>query len=279
MTQHKRLYCPMREHSNVPDPRKNRQTFRPPPPKTRTEVDAESANVNADMPKAPYVHVRWSDNLPRNPRLRSSVPSAEERDRVQPKEKRPSQAPPIQVAEGCWGACAGCNQCGSCRRRTCNGKCIRCGRCRKCRRWGEILIEGNNEAVQKQEEALSLPVVVKRKATDPGNSAKAAVTAARPKTAAAGSVPCPYCKEWLPFWHQEGCAKMPFDLWVQALRDRIAAKHGQATVDSWSIQCQHCGTPFISGASKRVHLSGCERRRNEEGLPLNTYPVIRPTIQ
>ena len=68
---------------------------------------------------------------------------------------------------------------------------------------------------------------------------------------------------------------MPFELWVQALRARAIAKHGQEVIDSWSIQCQHCGSPFASGASKRVHLSGCERRRNEESLPLNTYPVVR----
>ena len=275
MTQHKKLYCPMREQESQIDPRQNRKILRPPPPKARAELTETEDAEKKPLPKAPYVHVRWSDSLPRAPRLLTSVPPAGDYKRPEPKAKRPSQAPLMIIQDGCWGGCARCNQCGACRKRKCNGKCTGCVRCRKCRRWGEMLTEGSSEAIQKQDEALALPPVIKRKAADPGSSAKAAVTAARPKTAAAGSSPCPYCHEWLPFWHQPGCTKMPFELWAQALCARTIAKHGQEIVDSWNIQCQHCGTPFASGASKRVHLSGCERRRNEEGLPLNTYPVVR----
>ena len=68
---------------------------------------------------------------------------------------------------------------------------------------------------------------------------------------------------------------MPFELWIGATKARAIAKHGQAVVDSWVVQCQHCATPFPSPASKRVHLAGCERRRNEAQLPLNQFPAIR----
>ena len=129
MAQHDRLYCPMREVNEQPGIRKNRQLFRPPPPKANVVVESADAEGKADMPKAPYVHVRWCAAVPQDPRLRSSVPSAKGHERAPPREKRTSQAPPLQIVEGCWGGCARCNRCNSCNSRTCNG-----AACRKCRR-------------------------------------------------------------------------------------------------------------------------------------------------
>ena len=123
--------------------------------------------------------------------------------------------------------------------------------------------------------AVKLPPVEKRTVLDPGNQAKKAATAGRPKGAAPGSVVCPYCSKWLPPYHMENCPSMPFNTWIEATRARNVSKHGIDVVNSWVVQCQHCATPFPSSASKRVHLSGCERRRNNEDLPLNLYAVMR----
>ena len=101
-----------------------------------------------------------------------------------------------------------------------------------------------------------------------------ATTQNRPANAAKGSTLCPYCQKWLPPYHQEGCPEMPFEIWIAATKARAIAKHGESVVKTWVIQCQHCATPFPSGASKRVHLAGCERRRNAAGLPLNSYPAV-----
>ena len=135
------------------------------------------------------------------------------------------------------------------------------------------------EATRIHEERLLQPEVVKRKAKDPGNVAKSAATAkmaaARPADAPANSRPCPYCKKWMPHTHPENCPQMPYDFWIEATRQRNIAKHGADVVNKWSTQCQHCATAFPSPASKRVHLSGRERRRNEAGLPLNLHPVVR----
>ena len=72
------------------------------------------------------------------------------------------------------------------------------------------------EATSLQNTEAEKPHVAKRTSVPgPGNAAKAAVTAARPKDAKPGSSPCPYCKEWLPFYHQENYMKMPYDIWIQ----------------------------------------------------------------
>ena len=126
-----------------------------------------------------------------------------------------------------------------------------------------------------QAEAERLPPVPKRLPADPGFQARAAKAAARPKTAARGSVLCPYCSQWLPSSHQENCPRMPFELWREATRRRQLAKFGAEVVAAWPVQCQHCALPFPAPASKRVHLSGCERRRIDAELPLNQYPVVR----
>lgn len=131
-------------------------------------------------------------------------------------------------------------------------------------------------AMAAQAAAAALPPVVKRGPKDPGNKAKREAAAkGKPGDAAPGTRQCPYCKEWLPYWHQEGCPRMPYELWIAATRQRQVAKSGAVVVAGWSVQCQHCGTPFASAASKRVHLSGCERRRNEAELPLNQFPAQR----
>ena len=137
------------------------------------------------------------------------------------------------------------------------------------------MASGDAAAAALQEEKAALPPVAKSGPKDPWNSAKRAVAAARPANAPAGSAKCPYCECWLPPYHQENCPRMPFDLWVGATRTRNELRYGRAVVDGWTVQCQHCATPFPSPASKRVHLSGCERRRNEAGLPLNQYPALR----
>ena len=197
---------------------------------------------------------------------------------MEPRAKRAPQAPKKVTEELCWGSCARCNQCGTCRRYLCNGKCTGCAKCTKCRSWGELVKQGNPDAVQVQENAAQQEPILKRQAKDPGNKAKIEFGKARPKSAAPGSTPCPYCLQWLPHYHQENCIKMPYDIWINALKNRSETKHGVAVVNSWTIQCQHCGSPFQSGASKRVHLSGCERRRNEAGLVLNSFPVIRDVL-
>ena len=259
-------------------PHKNRKIFRPPPPKAAEgDVPVPKQDAIPVEVKAPYMHVRWNKVLPHRPRNSTSIPADLEKAAA-PRPRRASGAPvPPPPTAGCWATCSGCNLCGACRKRLCNGGCVRCARCPTCRRWGEQLKEKNPDAVASQSEAVKQPPVIKRQAADPGNAAKAAVTAARPKEAAAGSSPCPYCKEWLPFYHQEGCVKMPYEVWVTAKRAANIVRYGQAVVNTWSVQCQHCASPFASAASKRVHLSGCERRRNEASLPLNTYPAIRDT--
>ena len=183
--------------------------------------------------------------------------------------------PPPPPVVGCWGSCSGCNQCGKCRTRACNGGCARCARCPRCRKWGELLASDDGNAVRLQGEAIARPPVEKRAALDPGNKAKFAATADRPKSAPAGARKCPFCEKWLPSYHQENCASMPYATWLAATKSRQITKFGQAIVDSWTVQCQHCAVPFPSGASKRVHLTGCERRRNESDLPLNQFPATR----
>jgi len=131
---------------------------------------------------------------------------------------------------------------------------------------------GDEAARSKHEECVALPVVEKRVVIP---KPKAEARPARPADAPVGSQKCPYCEEWLPLYHREHCRKMPFDIWVRAVRDRDLVKHGPEVVGTWTIQCQHCATPFEKATSKRVHLSGCERRRVDAGLPLNTFPAMR----
>ena len=279
LTQHDKLYCPLRESAAEPLTRQGRKILRPVPPKTESESKAAPSHTDIESkPKAPYNHIRWCEPLPPKARNATSLPS-DTGTSIPKAAKRTSQAPAPQTPMGgCWGGCARCNQCGGCRRRICNGGCTGCIKCTKCRTWGRLLESQDKNACEAQSEAVKLEPVIKRKPKDPGNVAKAAFIAARPKDAKAGSTPCPYCKEWLPHYHQEGCSKMPYDIWITALKTRNVSKYGEQVVDRWSIQCQHCGSPFPSPASKRVHLSGCERRRNEAGLALNTYPVIRDTF-
>ena len=241
-------------------------------------MSAEEAAVLVALPR-PDVHVRWAVPKIQPKRNATSIPG--DRGEQGPKAARgKSQAPPCMLSMGCWGECARCNHCSRCRRRICNGGCSACKNCRKCREWGRVLGEGGIAPKAKQAEMELLPEVAKRQAKDPGNKAKHAAAAAyaamRPKSAPPGSRLCPYCEKWLPHSRPENCPSMPFPLWIDATRQRSVMKHGQATVDSWKVCCQHCGTPFPSFASKRVHLSGCERRRREADLPLDQFPVVRP---
>jgi hypothetical protein len=132
------------------------------------------------------------------------------------------------------------------------------------------LARGDAEAVAKHAECVALPAVEKR-----GKPAPRPEAEARPEGAAPNSQKCPYCEKWLPLFHRENCPSMPYELWIQATRQRQYAKHGAAVVDAWTAQCQHCATPFPADSSKRVHLSGCERRRREAELPMNMFPAIR----
>ena len=281
MTQHLRMYCPKREDQNVPAPRGGRKVLRPPPPAapSGTAVTAAAAAEAVDVPM-PYLHVRWQAKpVPHMPRNATSLPGPQGVGTAvaKPRAKRESMAPPPPPPEaGCWGGCSVCNQCGNCRKRTCNNNnCSRCKRCPKCRKWGELLAAGDSNATRLQNEAAERPEVEKRQVLDPGNQAKLAATAHRPKSAPPGARQCPFCKKWLPSYHQENCPSMPYATWIEASRVRQIMKFGQETVDAWQVQCQHCTLPFPSGASKRVHLSGCERRRNEAGLPLNQFPATR----
>lgn len=280
--QHLKSYCPLRVFEAT-ETRGGRKIIRPAPPPAPIDLarDADEAGkARPGLPK-PYCHMRWAAPKIQPKRNATSIPG--ERGDSGPKAKKgPSQAPPPPATEeGCYGSCARCNQCTKCRMRICNGGCVGCrNQCRKCRTWGQRLAAGEMLATAKHAACLALPIVPKRVGPkDPGHKAKsaaaAAIDAARPKNAPAGSRQCPYCEKWMPRTHQENCQSMPYEYWIDATRQRIIGKHGQSVVDSWHVQCQHCSTPFISFASKRVHLSGCERRRNEAGLPLNSYPVVR----
>jgi len=225
----------------------------------------------------PAFHVRWAAPKVQPKRNETSLPGA-----AGPGAKAthgPSQAPPPKLSTGCYASCSRCNQCSRCRYRNCNGGCTGCEKCRTCREWGKMLREGVPYVVSKHAEEFAKPEVEKRVAKDPGNMAKHAAAEAaramRPKGAAPGSRPCPYCNKWLPHSHPENCPSMPYKYWVGACRARAETKYGKEVVQGWPVQCQHCATPFPSGASKRVHLPGCERRREEAGLPLNQYPAIR----
>ena len=288
MTQHLRLYCPKREAQDIPAPRGGRKILRPPPPAAAAALLPPPPPGGAEgSPKAvpnvkpvamPYLHVRWQHKpVPHIPRNASSIPAAKGAPKAGPRDKRMSNAPaPPPILMGCWGRCTACNGCKHCRARTCNGACGMCSRCKTCREWGERLSAEDPEAIRAQEETIGLPEMEKRTVTrDPGNKAKLSATADRPKTAPPGSRKCPYCDKWLMSYHQENCPDMPYEIWREATKQRLIIKHGQATVDSWNVQCQHCAQPFPSGASKRVHLTGCERRRAVAGLPLNQHPATR----
>ena len=174
---------------------------------------------------------------------------------------------------GCYASCAACNQCSKCRLRECNGGCAKCQKCKLCREWGVLLAEGDATAVAKHAECTALPAVAKRAPPVPGPEV---VREGRPEGAPAGNTKGPFCGLWQPFYHREACPRMPFEVWMQATRQRQVGKYGLEAVELWTTQCQHCATPFPSNQSKRTHLPGCERRRVEEELPLNIYPVIRP---
>jgi hypothetical protein len=278
VSQHNRLYCPFRESTTQPSTR--RKVLRPAPPQAPKVAPPPAAAVAAAAKAQgpmPYIHVRWQAPLPQVPRADTSIPG--EQAPRQPRAKRPTAAPPPPqpppLMTGCYATCGRCNQCGACRRRECNGGCVGCSKCKTCKAWGDRLAAKDPAATAKHAEMVLLPPVEKRKAKDPGNLAKWAATRDRPAGAPAGSVKCPYCEAWLPAWHQEGCPSMPYDIWIAATRARQVAKFGQPIVDTWTVQCQHCATPFPSGASKRVHLSGCERRRTAADLPLNMFPATR----
>ena len=285
LSQHNRLYCPFREVATLgQSTRGNRKVLRAVPPSVAkapppTQHNPENLNVLGPMP---IIHVRWHKPLPQAKRAPTSLPlptgagSQVHKARATP---RPSLAPNSTRSDimtiGCYGGCSNCNQCKNCRAHRCNGKCCLCRKCKRCRVWGEQIAEGHVETITvHNEQCLGPPVEIKQVEKKPR------LEPARPKVMPKGTSPathtmCPYCSEWLPYYHRENCPSMPYDLWVTATRQRAIAKHGEGEVAQWRVQCQHCGTPFISPASKRVHLSGCERRRREADLPLNMYPAIR----
>jgi hypothetical protein len=276
--QHKRLYCPARDEAVAPVTRGGRKALRPTPPvKPKAEPPALPGPVEfLALGPLPSIHVRWTPRLPQAKRNPSSLPAGPEPQPPPPVPKRPSKAPPPPPPQtGCFATCGRCNQCSACRRRVCNGRCVGCSRCRTCREWGERLAADDAEAVAAQAQAQAMPPVAKRGAADPGNAAKKAAVAGRPADAPKGATQCPYCKKWLAPYHRESCPSMPYAVWIAATRHRQELQYGPLVVASWKVQCQHCATPFPSPASKRVHLAGCERRRNQEELPLNQYPALR----
>ena len=220
MMQHLRMYCPKREDQHVPAPRGGRKVLRPPPPVTASEEALLTAKASATGSTMPYVHARWQAKpVPHIPRKVSSLPApkGEAGGAAKARAKRSTMAPPSPPPEaGCWGGCSGCNQCMQCRKRICNGKCRKCSQCPKCRRWGKMLEDGNTNAERLQAEAVERPLVEKRTVLDPGNMAKLAATADRPKSAAPGARKCPFCEKWLPSYHQENCPSMPYATWLEA---------------------------------------------------------------
>lgn len=75
--------------------------------------------------------------------------------------------------------------------------------------------------------------------------------------------------------HEEGCQDMPFEVWLAVLRSRLLEEYGQDAIDSWSLQCQHCETPFKDIFSKRVHTGHCRKKRVYRQLEINQYPALR----
>lgn len=280
MSQHTRQYCPLREDARERITREGRKVMRPMPP-TRAKAEAPTAlsqERQQELGPMPILHVRWTPALPQPKWAATSLPGAESvaKARATP---RPSLAPGSSrvnyMTMGCYGSCSLCNKCGECRKRECNGGCGNCKGCKRCRVWGEQLGRGDEATVRTQEVERQKPAVERReRIVGPKREP------ARPKAMPKGTSPsthtmCPYCSQWLPYYHRENCPSMPYEIWAETTRQRAVAKHGREVVDGWPVQCQHCATPFPSPASKRVHLSGCERRRNEAGLPLNSFPVIR----
>ena len=284
VSQHERLYCPFRTTCTTQEAqgsRKNRKVLRPPPPPPKaglpsTPAQTLSAEELATIGPMPSIHVRWSPVLPQIKCAASSLPASSSSVAPAPREKRASMNPHSQIVP-CYGQCSICITCAQCRRRLCNGSCQRCKRCRKCRIWGEKLHAKDETVTATHNVEIQKPEVPKAR---PKAKAEPKQGPARPEVIPKGTSSkthsmCPYCNKWLPNFHREGCPSMPFEIWVNATRQRQIAKHGQTEVDSWKTQCQHCGTPFPSGASKRVHLSGCERRRNDANLPLNGFSAVR----
>ena len=88
---------------------------------------------------------------------------------------------------------------------------------------------------------------------------------------------CQFCKaeQKNVVSHEENCAAMPFDVWIATLRSRQQAEYDQETRDSWTHQCQHCGTTFRDIFAKRVHAGHCSKRRVRSGLQTNLFPAVR----
>ena len=256
-----------------PRVRGNRQNTRPIPPKAALAPlpKALSREEFLALGPVPDVHARWYDPLPQAKWNSSSLPAPP--GVVLPKAvPRPARARHVREEVrlvGCYASCAACNQCSQCRLRLCNGGCAKCKKCRLCREWGVLLAGGDAAATAKHAECVALPAVAKRAPPVP------VVREARPEGAPAGSTKCPFCGVWLPFYHREACPRMPYEVWMQATRQRQIVRHGAVTVGLWKTQCQHCATPFPSNESKRTHIPGCERRRVEAEMPLNVYPAIR----
>jgi hypothetical protein len=262
MEQHLKWYCPFREGQDGADTRGGRKTLRAAPPKKAVAEAPKmiSAEELAALGPIPHAHVRWHAPRPQAKRQASSLPGPPGEDartvRLPP---RPAMRPKGALnLTGCYGGCASCNACVTCRNRTCNGTCPACKRCAACRPWGERLGAGEAEVVGKHAESLLLPPVERRKKV----AAKAAPEPrpVRPANALAGNQLCPYCEKWLPTYHRENCPSVPYELWTHSTRTRQLEKFGEEVVNSWIVQCQHCAIPFQSANSKRVHLSGFERR-------------------
>ena len=195
----------------------------------------------------------WEHKCGKHVREVGFEPGGEERP---PKRaKRLSAAPPPLALGPCYGSCSKCNHCKRCRERTCNGPCRGCNGCKKRRTWGERLQANDTEAVAIQAAEVTKPPVEARPYGKTGE-ARRAITEAGPKDAPSGSTPCTYCRIWLPPYRMQNCPDMPDDVWIKATKARQISKFGDAAVNSWPIQCQHCAQPFPTPASKRVHLAG-----------------------
>ena len=289
MPGHKRLYCPYRQTANLHATRGDRKVVRPVPPVTAKAASPAilSPEEASRIARLPSIHPRWTPVLPHakgcsmslNPSSIPAPPAAhpEERPRKKPRPSQKPANPSYQIINGCFGACRLCNSCDNCRSSMCNGNCGKCRMCKCCRDFGKLLSENNAQAISIFNQAKSRPAAnVLPPLTKEQIRQRDQAKAAMPKGARSIGM-CPYCQKFLPHNHRENCPSMPYDVWIAATRARQLSAHGADTVNSWRVQCQHCTLPFPSIFSKRVHLAGCERRRNscDPPLPLNQYPAIR----
>ena len=209
-------------------------------PRTAQSAAPPPPKVAAVNVPKPGIHVRWSVPLAQPKRNSSSIPG--QRDESYPKNTRgPSQRPADKPTDAQLRAA----------------------------------MEASSSTASSSKASSSKTSSSKASSSKTPSAQPAVPIPAKPKNAPRGSRLCPYCNQWMPNGHDENCQSMPYEFWIWATQQRQIVKYGEDVINSWDVQCQHCATPFPAPASKRVHLSGCERRRNAAGLPLNLYSAIR----